>query len=86
MLPARDEEMRSAAAVVDTSLLSLGYSAPAFSPRSPGMNASATISGLLQFSVVSVTFKSNFSPSIACIALLGVLPGMNASAHLKKSF
>lgn len=36
MLPARDEEMRSAAAVVDTSLLSLGYSAPAFSPRSPG--------------------------------------------------
>jgi auxin-responsive protein IAA len=44
MLPARDEEMRSAAAVVDTSLLSLGYSAPAFSPRSPGMNASAVLS------------------------------------------
>jgi auxin-responsive protein IAA len=35
MLPARDKEMRSAAAV-DTSMLSLGYSAPAFSPRSQG--------------------------------------------------
>ncbi|CAD6247519.1 unnamed protein product [Miscanthus lutarioriparius] len=33
MLPARDNEMRSA---VDTSMLSLCYSAPAFSPRSPG--------------------------------------------------
>ncbi|CAD6251345.1 unnamed protein product [Miscanthus lutarioriparius] len=39
MLSAREKEMRSAAAAaaaVDTSMLSLGYSAPAFSPRSPG--------------------------------------------------
>lgn len=43
MLPARDTEMRSAAAV-DTSMLSLGYSAPAFSPRSAGTHAT-TISG-----------------------------------------
>jgi hypothetical protein len=41
MLPARDKEMHSAAAAVDTSsMLSLGYSAPAFSPaRSPGKHA-----------------------------------------------
>ena len=42
MLPARDKEMRSAAAV-DTSMLSLGYSAPAFSPRSPGTPSTVPI-------------------------------------------
>jgi len=43
MLPARDNEMRSAAAAVDTSMLSLGYSAPAFSPRSPGTPSTVPI-------------------------------------------
>lgn len=45
MLPAREKEMRSAAAAVDTSMLSLGYSAPAFSPSSgkaKGSPAAAT--------------------------------------------
>jgi len=62
MLSAREKEMRSAAAAaaVDTSMLSLGYSAPAFSPRSPGTPSTVPI-GHGCYHVCTILFFGSWS-------------------------
>nr|CDI66605.1 putative auxin-responsive protein [Saccharum hybrid cultivar R570] len=72
MLPARDKEMRSAAAV-DTSMLSLGYSAPAFSPRSQGKAKGSPAAATENARLASTNSASQARQSLQIPRLLGGL-------------